>query len=100
MLKLTLLVSVLFFSGCLQKPDPEPKIIYIKNNYPRQKTLKGVKTYEINDIVVIDGRLCLKRKDLRKASKTSSLLRKQNYFYRKQAFQYNKKFLSKSIPKN
>jgi len=89
-----LFFSVLFLTGC--GIQPTPKIVYVQKKYPKQRVLRTVKTYEVTDIVMIDNRYCLQKRDLRKASKTSQLLRKQNFFYKSQAKAYNKKFFKKS----
>ena len=89
-------MSIFFFGGCKGKIEPEPKIIYIKQKMPKQKYLKRVPVYTITDVVELKDRYCVKKYQLRRASNTSTLLRKQNYFYRKQVVTYNKKF-TKSI---
>ena len=93
--KYFLAVLVVFgVQGCTN-PKPETKIVYIKTKHPRQKTLKQIKKYKINDVFVYKDRVCIKRKSLRRASNTTKLLRKQNNFYRNQAIMYNKKFVGK-----
>ncbi len=98
LLKLTLLslVFVLFFSGCDKQPsiNPEPKIIYIKSKYPKHKFLYTIKPYEITDIYTINKRYYgVNKRQLKRASDTSKLLRKQNVFYKKQVQNYNRKFV-------
>ena len=80
-------------SGCKGKIEPEPKIIYVKQKMPKQKYLKRVPKYSITDVVETKDRYCIKKYQLRRASDTSTLIRKQNYFYRKQVVSYNKKFV-------
>lgn len=89
-----LLIVVLFFSGCAEKIQPEPKIIYIKQKVPKQNTLKTIKEYEITDIYTVNERYFgVNKKQLIHAADTAVMLRKQNYFYKKQAQDFNKLFV-------
>ncbi len=86
-----LILAILFFSGC--GIPPEPKIIYIKQKVPKQNTLELVREFKITDIYTVDERYYgVNKSQLERASDTSVLLRKQNYFYRKQAQDFNKLF--------
>lgn len=98
-LKLTLVISlltVLFFSGCAEKEvQLEPKVVYIKSKYPRHKFLYDVAPYEITDIYTINDKYYgVNKKQLKRASETSKLLRKQTYFYKRQVQKYNVKFVN------
>ncbi len=98
-----ILTSILFFNSCT-KDVPAPKIIYVKNEYPKQRFLYSIKPYKITDSYVIDDiYIAVNKKQLSKASETSRLLRKQTIFYENQVKEYNKKFINsteKSIENN
>jgi len=93
-LKLILIAtSVLFFNACSGVIEPEPKVIYIKQNVPKQRTLFYIKKYEITDWYRINNRyIAVNYNQLKRASKTSTLLRKQNTFYKKQADKFNRTY--------
>ena len=89
-------IFVLFFNGCSGVIEPEPKVIYIKQNIPKQRTLFYIKKYEITDWYRINDRyIAVNYKQLVRASKTSGLLRKQNKFYRSQATKFNTTYTNK-----
>ena len=98
--KITILVTIstsLFFSGCFNKKDPTPQeVVYIKAKVPKQKYLRRVKPYVVTDVIEYKDRLCLKRKDIQEAAKTAKVLRKQNYFYRRQVVSFNKKIATQT----
>jgi hypothetical protein len=95
---LTIILTIstsLLFSACKGKIEPEPKIIYVKAKVPKQRYLRRIPKYTITDVVETKDRYCIKKNQLRRASDTSLLIRKQNYFYRKQVVTFNKKFVPK-----
>ena len=93
------LLFVLFFNGC-DEPQLEREIIYVKNDYPKHRFLYDIKDYEITDFYIYDKKYYkVNKKQLKRASDTSVLLRKQNMFYRLQVQSYNKKFVFKERKK-
>jgi len=79
------LIGIFLFSGCAKETE------YIAPPCPKMRTLKTVTTYNLQVKETPEGYLVQKR-DLRRASKTSKILRKQNKFYKTQVISYNKKF--------
>ena len=90
-MKLILLIFLsLLFNGCSEK-ECEPKIVHIKPQYPKLKTLAYIQTYTPK-YELKDGYIVMMASELHEASLVSRKVRKQNSFYVKQIQEYNKRF--------
>ena len=93
--KYLLISTVVFLNGCtfnsFNKPEPKPQVLYIKNKIPKCRYLNDVPYAKITDVYPIDEKyIGVNKSQLRKASSTSKMLRKQVNFYKRQVITHNK----------
>ena len=97
-LKLTgILGLILLFNSCDEpQPQPcEPKIVYVKNTIPKQRFLNDINKFKITDVrdhQTETRYYIVNKSQLKRASETSYLIRKQNTFYKNQVQTFNKQF--------